>query len=273
MQGLAPSDGPALDRIRRLGALTEVLHAVVYFAPEPLKNYSELGLRGYWRGYFASRAAALGRPSAALVTAVFGGFAPAFVARAVPEVWTIATPEDVLRARVEGATAALRHLLNGADVQGAAEATDAVIDTLDLAGRPMAAAHASAPRPDDPLTRLWHACTVLREHRGDGHLAVITSAGLAWPVPHLLAAGRVDRRQQALRGWDDEQWGAAAVTATHLDSDLADSLERQTDRVAASAYAEADTEELVALLSPLAHAVVENGGVPFPNPMGLRRPL
>lgn len=76
----------------RVGALTEVLHAVVYFAPEPLRAYEQLGLRGYWRGYFASRGAALGEPSAELVTALFGGFAPDFVARAVPEVWAAAGP-------------------------------------------------------------------------------------------------------------------------------------------------------------------------------------
>jgi len=76
--------------VRRLGVLVESIHAVVYFAPEPQSAYAQLGLKGYWRGYFASRAAPLGATGPQLVTALFAGFSPAMVARALPEVWTIA---------------------------------------------------------------------------------------------------------------------------------------------------------------------------------------
>ena len=260
-----------MEHVRRLGALTETLHAVVYFAPEPLQGYRDLGLRGYWRGYFASRAAAVGTPSAELVAALFAGFAPAFVARAVPDVWQLADREAVLAARRDGAVAALRRLLGDVDVSAAAALTAAVVDQLDLAGRPLAAAHAALARPHEPLAGLWHDCTVLREHRGDGHLAAVLAAGLRWPEPHLLAAARVDPRQQELRGWSDEQWAAARERVAGATSVL-DRVETLTDELAAPAYERSDPAALVAALTPLAGAVVAGGGVPFPNAMGLLSP-
>src|SRR5450759_104981 len=98
--------------VRRLSVLVESIHAVVYFAPEPQSAYAELGLRGYWRGYFASRAAPLGAAGPQLVTALFVGFARAMVTRSVPEVWAVASPQQVQAARLFGATAALRRLFN-----------------------------------------------------------------------------------------------------------------------------------------------------------------
>jgi len=176
-----------LELVRRLGVLIESIHAMVYFAPEPQAAYAELSLRGYWRGYFASRAAPLGAAGPELVTALFGGFAPQMVARAVPQVWSVATPQQVQAARLAGAVAALRRLL-GKDwlptVTSAAELTGLCLGALPLPGRPMAAAQAGLPRPDEPLAALWHDCTVLREHRGDGHLAAVASP--AWCGPNRI---------------------------------------------------------------------------------------
>ena len=115
------------------------------------------------------------------MTALFGGFAPAMVARALPEVWTIASPQQVQAARQEGATAALRRLLAGHEqsIAAAADLTGRCVRALPLPGRPMAAAQAGQPRPtEEPLAALWHDCTVLREHRGDGHLAAVALSGL-----------------------------------------------------------------------------------------------
>ena len=256
--------------IRRLGVLVESLHAVVYFAPEPQAAYGELGLKGYWRGYFASRSAPLGAAGPALVTAVFGGFAPAMVARALPEVWTIAAPERVQAARQAGATAALRRLLadHEGDVAEAAELTNRCVQALPWPGRPMAAAQAGLPRPSEPLAALWHDCTVLREHRGDGHLAAVALAGLVWPEPHLLAAQRVDaQQQQQYRGWDDDSWHRAAERVRGRDTD---ELEAMTDQLAAPAYdvlTAADRRQLARLLEPLARAASTD--LPYPNAMGL----
>lgn len=256
--------------IRRLGALVESIHAIVYFAPEPQAAYAELGLKGYWHGYFASRAAPLGAAGPELVTALFGGFAPAMVARALPEVWEIASPRQVQATRQIGATAALRRLLNddhAGNVAAAAVLTGRCVQAMPFPGRPLAAAQAGLPRPPDPLAALWHDCTVLREHRGDGHLAAVAMSGLVWPEPHLLPGRQVDARQQQYRGWDDESWQRAANNVVGRD---ATELEAVTDRLTAPAYAvlsETDQVELSRLLEPVARFV--SAELPYPNAMGL----
>lgn len=258
--------------MRRLGQLVETVHAVVYFAPEPQERYERLGLRGYWRGYFASRAAALGAVGPELVAALFAGFAPTMVARAIPGVWVIAAPEDVLQARAQGAAAALDRLL-GPDrdevVLEAGALTRVCVDGLPLAGRPMAAAHAALPRPTAPVAALWHDCTVLREFRGDGHVAAVTAAGMRWPEPHLLKGTAVDPRQQEYRGWDDTAWHEASERVRGAS---AETLERHTDELAAPAFEplrEAAQRRLVELLTPLAAAAGRE--LPYPNAMGLQR--
>ena len=263
----------SLDVVRRLGVLVESVHAVVYFAPEPQTGYAELGLRGYWRGYFASRSASLGPVGPALVTALFGGFAPAMVRRALPEVWTLASPEQVRQARLAGATAALHRLIGDQHerVVAAATLTGRCVAALPIPGRPMAAAQADLTRPDEPLAALWHDCTVLREHRGDGHLAAVAVAGLVWPEPHLLQGTAVDPRQQEYRGWDDRSWQEADVRVRELRAvgGLLD-VETATDQLAAPAYEVLDPAErrdLIQLLRPLAEAVAAD--LPYPNAMGL----
>jgi len=257
--------------VRRLGVLVESIHAVVYFAPEPQAAYAELGLRGYWRGYFASRAAPLGAAGPELVMALFGGFAPVMVARAVPEVWTIAAPQQVQCARQAGATTALHRLLGDSHLESVAAAAAALtgrcVQALPLPGRPMAAAQAGLGRPSEPLAALWHDCTVLREHRGDGHLAAVALAGLVWPEPHLLPGRQVDAQQQQYRGWDDDSWQRAADRVRGRDTA---ELETVTDELAAPAYevlAADGRAELARLLEPLARAV--SAQLPYPNAMGL----
>ena len=261
--------------VRELGRLAETVHATVYFAPEPQENYRELGLRGYWRGYFASRAAALGAPDAATVTELFGGFAPSFVARAVPEVWTIAAPPAVLAARLDGAVAALRRVIGADASQAAALAIDAV-DAADLSGYPLAAAHASVARPEGDVALLWYACTVLRELRGDAHLRAVGEFGLSWPVPHLLAAmtGRVDPQQRDFRGWTEDEWQAAddlihanGWYRTDAGAALTERLEQRTDELTAAALGR-PTEELERVLRPF--ALSASGLIPYPNAVGLR---
>lgn len=268
-----------LDDVRRAAHVTEAVHAVVYFAPEVSAAYDDAGLTGFWRQYFAGRAAALGPASALLVTALLAGFAPAMVKRAVPDVWRRLPPEQVLAARERGVRAALVRLLDGVDVETEAELLADAVDGLDLAGRPMAAAQAALPRPADPLLALWQDCTVLREHRGDGHLAVVTAAGLRWPEPHLLLAGlgRLDPRQQEHRGWDDAAWSAArsaladrgwldgSGAATEAGAAASADLERATDRAATYLQAAVVAEALAPLAARTARAL------PFPNAMGLPR--
>src|SRR5262249_18143058 len=195
--------------------LFEPIHAVTYFAPEARSAYERAGLRGFWRGYFAGRAAPLGAARAAVVTASFFNFAPAFVARAIPGVWELITPEEALRVRLAGATEALGRLLAGQG-SGAAPAAGLLwraIGELDFSGRVLGSADAALPVPDSGLASLWQAATVLREHRGDGHFAALAAADIDGCEAVVLRCC-VDLRRgdmQPGRGWTDEAGDGALV--------------------------------------------------------------
>src|SRR5215510_1183120 len=129
---------------RRMWTLFEPVHTVTYFAAEARAAFEAAGLRGFWRGYFAGRAAPLGRVEAAPVIALFNSFAPQMVQRAIPDVWTRATPEEALVARVEGATGALRTLagsMNERDVAEAADLAERAASLTRTSGRALGAAN------------------------------------------------------------------------------------------------------------------------------------
>jgi len=178
---------------RRMWQALEVLHMTVYFAPEPRDAFRRAGLRGGWMGYFASRSAAMGPVPAEVVAATFYNFHPRMVHRAIPDAWGFATPAEVLAARYQGADAALGRLLGGwADGPEAAEAAALArraTEGRDPAGRPLFAAHATLPWPDRPHLALWHAATLYREFRGDGHVACLLAAGVDGCEANVLAAG------------------------------------------------------------------------------------
>ncbi|MEU4565691.1 hypothetical protein [Micromonospora sp. NPDC023956] len=191
----------------------EPLHAVTYFHPRARAAYEAVGLRGYWRGYFAGRAAPLGATDAPAVVAVFFSFAPHMVGRALPAVWQLATPEEALRARLTGAVQALAELtyeLPEGHLAEAAELLEAAAVAVEPGGRVLGAANAALPRAEYPLARLWQAATTLREHRGDGHVAALVAAGLdpvetlAWRIADGMAPVMLTGR-----GWSEEQWRAA----------------------------------------------------------------
>jgi hypothetical protein len=275
--------------IRGLWQLYEPLHAVTYFGSQARAAFESAGLRGFWRGYFAGRAAPLGTVAAAPVTAAFFSFAPAMVARAVPDVWQRASPDQALAARLDGAAAVLRAVLPDEPERWAAAA--GLLETVARAavtdGRVLGAANAALPRPADPLARLWQAATVLREHRGDGHVIALVDAELdgcqALVLRDALYGGR--EQLQPNRGWTDSEWDGAAEALVRRGW-LADdgrptttgaaahrAVEGRTDRLAAqpwTALAPAERSQLVRLLPPLAEAA--GGVVPYPNPMGLPRP-
>src|SRR5215213_7149802 len=189
----------------------EAVHDVVYFAPDTKQRYEAIGLKGYWMGYMASRSAAVGTPAPELVVALFHGFAPRMVARALPDAWSMASRDEVLRTRYELARDALAPALAGIDTARIAKEVSAITHGIDFAGRPLAAAHHSLPEPDDEAGRLWHAATVLREYRGDCHVAVLTSAGLDGAAANALAvaAGLAGEQQRSMRGWTEDEWAAA----------------------------------------------------------------
>src|SRR5439155_23094545 len=100
---------------RRLWRLLEPYHAATYFAPEARQAFKDAGLRGFWMGYFAGRAAPMGTVGPGVVTATFFGFEPSMVAKALPDAWGFANVDTVLEARLAGVDGALRRLL-GSDV-------------------------------------------------------------------------------------------------------------------------------------------------------------
>ena len=274
---------------RSMWTLFEPVHAVTYFAPEARTATEDAGLRGFWRGYFAGRAAPLGPAGAAVVGASFFSFSPAMVARAVPGIWELISPADALRARLAGAVSALRPLLTGLDseVNTAADLLSRAAGELDCAGRVLAAANAALPLPEDPVGRLWQAATVLREHRGDGHAAAVATADIDGCEVLVLRCGLDMRREdlQPIRGWTDEQWdGARARLAgrgwTSPDGALTPAgraayaaVEQATDQAAARPWARlgpAAVTDLAGVLTPIAQACARV--VPYPSPIGVPAP-
>ena len=177
---------------RRLYGLTEPIAMVPYAAPEPTAEIMALGYRNYWDTYFAGRAAPLGRCPAEVVHAIFYNFADGEVVRHIPRVWDTATPEQALAARERGSVAALKRILGDlADAPSLARAADLATRAATSApteGRILYAALRALPPPEEPLARLWHAATLLREHRGDGHIAALVAAGIGGTEAHVLHA-------------------------------------------------------------------------------------
>jgi hypothetical protein len=271
--------------------LLEPLHAVTYFSPDAADAFRSAGTKGFWMGYFGGRAAPMGEVGAALVGATFFNFAPAMVARSVPDVWSFALPAHLLEARLAGATRALRGLLgplaNSPLVSAAATLARRAVDGLGTAGRPLAAANAALTWPGDDLSVLWQATTVLREHRGDGHVAALVAAGLDGAQAHvsLAATGAVPRAiLQTNRGWTDQEWADAERALsergwldhhgrmTPAGTAGRAAIEAATDRLASDPWRRlgpGDTEALVAALEPLVRPIASSGVIPEVNPMGL----
>jgi hypothetical protein len=274
---------------RAMWTLFEPVHAVCYFTTQARSAFVEAGVRGFWRAYFAGRAAPLGTAGPAVVTASFYNFAPAMIARAIPGIWELVTPDEALRLRLAGAVGALGDVLGELESQ-AASAADLlwrVVDELDCAGRVLAAGNAALPVPDDGLGRLWQAATVLREHRGDGHFAALLAADIDGCEALVLRCGMDLLREdmQPVRGWTDGQWDDARARLTSRgwigpDGELTSvgrdghqAVEEATDRAAARPWTRvgpASVRELEAALTPLAQACAKV--MPFRSPIGVPAP-
>ena len=201
---------------RRTWRTLEPYHGLVYFAPEPVAAYARLGIEGR-TGYFASRAAPMGPVPTEVVQATFFNFEPSLVASAMAGAWDTASPSQLLAARLDGADAALRAILGddvvgGAEVAEAAELARRAADGCSVEGRPLYAGHAGLTWPEPPHLVLWHAISLLREFRGDGHIACLVVEGVDGCEALVLhgASGDVAPAVlQASRAWPDDQWAAA----------------------------------------------------------------
>jgi hypothetical protein len=235
--------------------------------------------------YLAGRSAPMGAVGAGVVTATFYNFSPSLVAHMIPRAWTLASPEQVLAARLDAARASLTRLL-GPEAAGSAEVAelaDLLRETcgaLTPEGRPLYAGHADLPWPEEPLLALWHGATLLREYRGDGHIAALLHAGLSGLealITHTATGrGFTEGAAQATRGWSDEEWaaGRAALAARGLLDDagltedgesLRAHIELQTDALSADPWlllGAERTDRVVELARGLARTLVANGAYP-----------
>lgn len=274
---------------RRTWRTVEPYHGIIYFAPEAGAAYEALGLQGM-QGYFASRSASLGPASAELVKATFYNFHPDMVESAMATAWDITTPAAVHQARVGAADGVLRRTLGeaatGPEVARAAElATIAAREAMEHAeGRPLFAGHCTLPWPDEPHLVLWHAQMLLREFRGDGHVAALMLEGLSGldAVIIHVATGEVSKAGiQMTRRWSDDEWQAGIQSLAKrglVDADgalTADGqahrawVEDRTDRAAVGPYAalgEDGCTELRRLVRPLCTTILESGVLPHRAP-------
>jgi hypothetical protein len=286
-------DGVMEPRIARaMWQQLETLHAVTYFAPECRAAFADAGLRGFWMGYFAGRAAPFGPVGPGVVAATFFNFHPDMVRRAIPDAWSFASPAEILSARAESATAAIRRV-----VPGAGDAARALLPVLRRviahgsgAGRPLFAANRELAPPDDEIAELWQGATTMREHRGDGHVAVLTEAGLDGCEVHVLFAattGIDGELLRANRGWSPADWQDATNrlhergllhgdgSATPAGRAGHDEIEQRTDELAIQPFRVLSADEVDRLLRQarlLAAPIATAGDIPFPNPMGLPPP-
>ena len=274
-----PDDGSA-ELARKMWRTLEPYHSIVYFTPHAEAAYAALGIEGR-AGYFASRAAPLGRVGAEVVISTFYNFHPALVRRAIPSAWEKAEPSAVVEARQAAADAALRGILgdevDGQAIQGAAVIAERAARAAGIEGRPLFAGHAGLPWPSEPHLVLWHALTLLREHRGDGHIAALVMAGLD-PCEALIThadandTGVSSAVLQRSRAWPDDEWAAARerlVGRGIVDRDglsaegraLRERVEAETDRAAAPPWTVVSADEaaqLRATVRPWSRAIVES---------------
>jgi hypothetical protein len=283
---------PSPTLARRFWEAVEPLHAVVYFTPEPAEAARAAGLTGWWNGYFAGRIAPLGPLGGPSAASLFFAFSPVKTGRALPTAWTQTTPEQILETRLAATGAALDRTLpaDRGDLDELVELLERAVTGCAFEGRPLAAGWSAVPRPTDPLVRLWLAATVLREHRGDGHVIAVAHAGLTGLEAGLthVATGAVPADLiQRSRGWTDAEWDHARrrLTArglldrggrlTKSGGTLRRELETATDRLAADPVmllGESGIARAIELAAPLSRHLIDNQVVPLPNPIGVPRP-
>lgn len=267
---------------RRLYDLTEPISLVSFFSEEPNEAMAELGFRNYWDGYFAGRAAPLGRAPAEVVHAAFYSFADGEVARHVPQVWDTTTPEAAHAARERGCVAALSRILGDLvetpGLERAAELLAKASVSAPTEGRVMYAGLRALPVPEEPVARLWHAANMLREHRGDGHVVALVSQRVGGTEAHVLSAldmgihpaesfGRIHhlpkaRLAEVMDGLRDRGLLDASGRFTEAGRATKHRVESLTDALAEAPYeglSPSELDELVTLLEPISGRLRETG--------------
>jgi hypothetical protein len=270
----------------RIARGLEPLHGMVYFVPETEQHLTAAGLKPGRMSYFAGRAAPMGAVGASTVIATFYNFNPDLVSRLIPAAWALADPATVIAARLDAVDAALRRLV-GDEVVGSPEVAEAAglvrraTEGCRPEGRPLGAAYLAMDWPDQPHLALWHGLSVLREHRGDGHIALLVDAGLTGVealISHVaMRKGAMKAFAMTSRGYSQEQWDAAVAglverglldeqeALTEAGSDLRRRLEAETDRLGSGPWVHLGADgaaRLRELVEPVVRTLVANGGLP-----------
>ncbi|QEU90259.1 SCO6745 family protein [Streptomyces kanamyceticus] len=271
---------------RRCHNVLNGLHSTHYFSPDVSRELAGLGITHPSAVNFAVRAAALGPVGAGVVTAAFYNYKHALVAEHLPAVWRTASPEDVLAARARGVDTTLRRLL-GDEVVSSPEMAEAAglalraTEACSRSARPLYSAHADLPVPDAPHLAYWHAATLLREHRGDGHVSALLGAeldGIEALVSHTATGkGMTPKWNFATRGWNQEEWEAATERLrdrglidgegelTESGVELRRHIEAETDRLDRAPYehlGEAGVERLTELGTAFIGTALQAGAFP-----------
>ncbi|MFI0235660.1 hypothetical protein [Streptomyces sp. NPDC016845] len=273
---------------RRCHNMLNSLHSTLYFSPDLGAELAKVGVEDRSAAYFAARSAAMGAVGAGTVTSTFYNFKHELVAKHVPAVWRTASPETVLAARARAVDTTLRRLL-GEEALASPEMAEAATLALRAAeactrhARPLYAALADLPVPEEPHLAYWHATALLREHRGDGHLAALVAAELD-PVEALVShvatgKGMAPKWLLATRGWTPDEFDQGAerlrargvltqdeeLTLTEEGAELRRAVEARTDALDRAPYEHLGDEgvaRLTELGTVFAGAALGNGAFP-----------
>lgn len=270
----------------RAARALDLLHALYYFAPEADAELTAIGVPGGWGTYFGSRSAAMGAVGPGTVAATFFVFNHELVSSVVPSIWATVSPDEVVAARFRAVDASFRRLF-GDDVVTAPETAEAAaviragVARCDPSGRPLFAAHADLPWPEEAHVALWHGITLLREYRGDGHVAALVNHGLtgleALVTHTATGTGYTREAARTMRGWSENDWDASVASLASRGLMTADGLlspagatlraaiEESTDRSAVAPWAamgEGARVRLAQVCDPLLAKVADAGAFP-----------
>ena len=283
---------------RALAAALEPVAGQVYFAPECHANYEELGfgpspaeLGGVqmpeMAAYFTSRGSVMGQVPGQVVAAAFGVFKPDIVVPSVVTGWSITDAATIEQARTDGAVAHLRRVL-GDSPDGLGPATELLrraTEDLEPAGKPLYAGVSAQSTPDHPVGVMWRLADMIREYRGDAHVAVWTAAGFDACEIGLLTElywGLPVRSYSRTRGWTEQDYAAAEEglaerdliadgTLTERGWAVREAIEVATDDACAPIVAplEDDLDSLVEILAAWSSSIRAARGYPASGPVEL----
>jgi helix-turn-helix protein len=170
------------------------------------ERLAQLGL-DFLTSYVGGRGACLGEPVGAVVAAAFAWFEPGLVTTLWDAARSAVPHDQLVEARAESTAASLRAVLAGDDLGEAADLLADAAETADGMGRPLFSGLRAGGRPQDPAHRLWWACGLVREHRGDSHVAAVAAAGLNAVEMNVLTElwiGMPLLSYTGTRGWPPE---------------------------------------------------------------------